>query len=476
MPEAAAIGNRWLVQVYEMQLAHPARRLAVGRNGAWRRLVLALWLGASATHCLTPVDCRATDSSCSPLLYALLSTSSVLTEPVIYTVGFKRISVGDTDWWIKKFDQNGVEDTTNWNKQIDGGSSQGDEAFSCAADSAGNLYVVGHRQDAAQGANWWIKKFSPDGIEDTTNWNKTFDGGSAGGDFAFDVQTDAANNVFVVGRRFQGPTAQDWWIKKYDANGTEDTAAWNITINGPANVTDEAHSVALAADGSVYVVGELEQSVTFQDTHMKKFSAAGLEDVVGWSKTVSGSSSVNDLATGVAVNSAGEVYVAGYQTEAGTSEDWFIRKYAADGTEIVGGWNKLFDGGAMAGQELLRALALDTSGNVFAGGRLNPTSTNDEWTIKKYDPAGVEDPAWNIAYNADISLMLDDVFSLATDARGALYAAGLCSLSTSGENFCVKKYNPDGSEDLANWNKIYDGGVGLNEWARGVCVFNKPLN
>ncbi len=448
----------------------------VARPLAWLRLILALLSAVSLAQCLASVDCRATDSTCSPLLYALLPGRATATVPVVYVVGFKRITAGNTDWWIKKFDQSGAEDTTNWDRQFDGGSSGNDEAASCAIDSTGNLYVVGHRQDPAQAANWWLKKFNADGVEDTSNWNKTFDGGNSNDDFAYDLRIDAANNVFVVGRRHQAATAQDWWIKKYDASGAEDTAAWNQFYDGPANVTDEARSVALAADGSVYVVGEFEVPGEFQNIHMKKFSASGLEDAAGWSKTLNGSQFVNDLATGVAVNAAGEVYVAGYQSEAATSEDWFIRKYSANGTEIVGGWNKLIDGGGAAGQELLRALALDASGNVFVGGRLNPTSANDEWTIKKFAGTGVEDPAWNIVFNADPGLYLDDVFSLATDAQGNLYAAGLCAFAGTGEDWCVKKYNTDGSEDLANWNKTYDGGIGLNEWARGVCVFNKPVN
>ena len=449
--------------------------------GLWARrigryVLLLLLVAPSLTSCLSLLDCRATDSTCSPLLYAALITRTIPTVPIIYAVGFRRITAGDTNWWIKKYDENGTEDTSAWDKTFDGGSNQADEAFSCSTDSSGNLYVIGVRFDPAQNENWWLKKFSPDGVEDTVNWNKTFDGGNNDSDFAYDVQVDRANNVFVVGRRYQGGSNQDWWIKKYDANGVEDTTAWNLSFDGPSTSTDEAQSVALSGDGSVYVVGEFEVPGEFQNIHMKKFSASGLEDAVGWSKTVNGSQFVNDLATGVAVNAAGEVYVAGYQAESSTNEDWFIRKYAADGTEIVGGWNKLIDGGTSASQELLRALALDTSGNVFVGGRLNPTNANEEWTIKKFAPTGVEDPAWNIIFNRDASSLLDDVFSLATDAQGNLYAAGLCASSTTGEDWCVKKYNTDGTEDTANWNKSYDGGISLNEWARGVCVFNKPVN
>jgi hypothetical protein len=42
----------------------------------------------------------------------------------VYVTGYGNDIVGDTtfyDWWIKKFDKNGVEDS-NWEKKIDGGS------------------------------------------------------------------------------------------------------------------------------------------------------------------------------------------------------------------------------------------------------------------------------------------------------------------------------------------------------------------
>ena len=65
------------------------------------------------------------------------------------------------DWWIKKFDINGNEDTTNWNKMFNGNGSD-DYAYSVAIDSNNNVYVVGHGYNLVSGSSghdWWIKKF-----------------------------------------------------------------------------------------------------------------------------------------------------------------------------------------------------------------------------------------------------------------------------------------------------------------------------
>ncbi len=111
---------------------------------------------------------------------------------------------------------------------------------------------------------------------------------------------------------------------------------------------------------------------------------------------------------------------------------------------------------------------------IYVVGFRRITAGNTDWWLKKFAATGVEDVAWNISFNADPANLLDDVFGLATDAGGNPYAVGLCSRTGTGEDWCIKKYSAAGAEDLANWNKAFDGGISLNEWARGVCIFNKP--
>ena len=63
------------------------------------------------------------------------------------------------DWWIKKFDANGNEDTINWNKKL---NSVYDYAYSIAIDINNNIYVAGcgvNLVNLSSGYDWWIKKF-----------------------------------------------------------------------------------------------------------------------------------------------------------------------------------------------------------------------------------------------------------------------------------------------------------------------------
>ena len=63
-----------------------------------------------------------------------------------------------------------------WPKTFDGGEGDGNDAITCSAeDSEGNLYFVGYGFELVNnhsGFDWWIKKFDKDGVEDTINWNK----------------------------------------------------------------------------------------------------------------------------------------------------------------------------------------------------------------------------------------------------------------------------------------------------------------
>jgi len=94
----------------------------------------------------------------------------------------------------------GIEDTTNWNKMFDNNGNY-DCALSVAIDSRGNVYVVGYSYNiinSTSGADWWIKKFDKNGVEDVANWNKVYDG-NGDWDFAKSVAIDSNDNVYIAG-------------------------------------------------------------------------------------------------------------------------------------------------------------------------------------------------------------------------------------------------------------------------------------
>lgn len=391
----------------------------------------------------------------------------------IYTVGFKRQTAGDTKWWIKKYDENGLEDTENWNKSFDGGNNLSDSAFACAVDTVGNVYVAGRNDSGGGNQNWWIKKYSETGVEDTTNWNKIFDGGNLSNDEAYSIKVDPSDQVWVVGRRHQSITLQDWWIKKFNSNGTEDTVNWNLTFDGPASVTDDAKDVFIDPQGNIYVVGEMETVSGAQDMWIKKFNSTGMEFTSNWNKSYDGGANQNDIFEHVIVDPTGNVFVSGTGRSPTNSEDWWLKKFDLNGNEDLTYWDKKIDGG-VASSDILRSMAMDSFGNLYFGGRFNAAGNNPEWSIKKYSSSGIEDTLhWNKRFNADSSNLLDDVFALAVDIKNNVYAAGLCQRTATGEDWCIKKYSSSGQEDTTNWNKVFDGGTNLNENAQGICIHNK---
>jgi len=133
------------------------------------------------------------------------------------------VSTG-VDWIIKKFSSDGSESAT-WNKAIDGGGDA--EAFAVAVDSEDNVYVVGYGinlHSATSGRDWWIKKFDSNGDEIISGWNKIIHGGHSNADAletAYGVAIDSGDNVYVVGTVVPSTGGNIWRIVKYAGDGTE---------------------------------------------------------------------------------------------------------------------------------------------------------------------------------------------------------------------------------------------------------------
>lgn len=398
-------------------------------------------------------------------------TPTVAQKISVYVAGTQRLSGTNSNWWIKKYDENGIEDTANWNKTFGGGTSFDDSPNAIAVDSGGNVYVVGYQSITTPNRNWWLKKFSADGVEDTANWNKTFDGGGNNNEEAFAVTVDGQDNVFVAGSRYNpGTTSTDWWLKKYSSSGVEDTVNWDKTINLQSGSTDEAFAVRVASDGSVYIAGAIIASTTFTDFTIKKFSSTGVEIVAGWPIVINGFDPSNDGVYALTLDSAGNAYSGGLLRNNVTFEDFALRRHSASGV-IDPAWTKNVDAGANQSGEKIRALVLDSAGNLYAGGKLIQAGPNDIWTIKKYDPSGSEVlTGWNKSFNADAGNLLDEVYGLAVDSKNNVYAAGACARAATSTDWCIKKYDSAGVEDTVNWNKIFDGGFSLSENATAIAV------
>ena len=144
--------------------------------------------------------------------------------------------------------------TKQWTKQL--GTEEYDEARGVAADSSGNVYVVGGTKGRLNGisnsgrTDAFMIKYNSSG---TRQWTKQL--GSASTDAANGVATDSSGNVYVAGVTYGGLDGNskgnsDLFVVKYNSSGTKE---WTKQLG--TEEYDEARGVATDSSGNVYLTG-----------------------------------------------------------------------------------------------------------------------------------------------------------------------------------------------------------------------------
>jgi hypothetical protein len=139
----------------------------------------------------------------------------------------------------------------------------------------------------------------------------------------------------------------------------------------------------------------------------------------------------NDIATALAADNSGNIYVAGQtsgslpgQTSLGGNSDAFVRKYDPKGNEL---WTRQFGTRELDSADIL---AVDNLNNVYVAGYMGLTSSGGTTIafVRKYNSSGQE--IWTHQFD-------DPAPALAVDHSGNIYVAG--------ETF-VYKCDPNGDE------------------------------
>ncbi|MDP2866456.1 MAG: hypothetical protein Q8O90_09450, partial [Elusimicrobiota bacterium] len=258
---------------------------------------------------------------------------------------------------------------------------------------------------------------------------------------------DVAGNTFIAYAAGNSGMMQGLALSKINQNGAvEWTSFYNSTST---NGRFSANNMALDAGGNIYVVGTafFEGSLTGEDAWLAKFNGAGARL---WDNIIVGPvAAANDQFTGMAIDSLGNVFAAGsLSAGAGKDIDMLIVKYSPAGALIS---SATFNEGPQAASPTeIRGLALDGSGNIYAGGYIslaNGTTTYDRDAvvvnlnsslvfISSHTFANANPPPANTE-------TFDGITGLAFDG-GFLYASGIKS-NISLPEFWAARLNP------SNW-------------------------
>ena len=291
------------------------------------------------------------------------------------------------------------------------------DPYGLAVDGAGNVYV-------ADTFNSTVRKITPAGVVTTlagvggSEGNVDGTGTSALFNEPASVTVDSATNVYVADQ-------YNDTIRVITPAGVVTTVAGVAVSAGSANGTgtearfDAPYAVATATNGDVYVADTDNSTIRKINTAGVASTIAGLAGNNG-SADGAGSEARFNNPRGVAVDSAGNVYVADYASST-------IRKVTPAGvvTTLAGlaGFNASNDGTGNAARFYYPyGVAVDNSGNIYVGDYANNT-------IRKVTPAGVVTTLAGTAgkYGTNDGIGTEAQFSgpegLAVDSAGNVYVA-----------------------------------------------------
>ncbi len=311
-----------------------------------------------------------------------------------------------------------------------------------AAGPDGHVVVTGPAWGGDNGLRWATFKY--DASTGHTLWGPVyFDTGSGGSQNPYQVQTDAANNVFVAGYRETETDGGLAVVKYAAATGASLWVSPIVTGFYPAGV-------ALDAAGDVFVVAEYYTGTEY-DAALVKLSGATGQVIWG---PISFGVGPQALVANLAVDASGNVVVAGssYDPNEGT-QDWFTFKAAGSNGATL--WGPVLYEGVF---QTPSRMALDPSGNPILTG----TANSQLMTIKYSGVTGAT--LWGPVFYAAPADSAGG-FWIAVNAAGDAVVTGYSYKEVGGvfdTDIVTIKYS--GATGSTLWGPVlFDGAAGLDD-------------
>jgi uncharacterized delta-60 repeat protein len=355
----------------------------------------------------------------------------------VYVTGYAGSSVTENDYATLKYDADG---TLLWNVTYNGPGNYDDKAYAITIDSSGNVYVTG------QSFNGSGSRYDYSTIKYDSNgnqlWVAAYGGSGNYDDRANAIAVDGSGNVYVTGYSPGAGTTYDYATIKYDTDGNQ---LWVSRYNGPANNEDAARAIAVDSFGDVYVTGGSYGSPGNYDYATIKYN--GTDGTQLWVSRYNGPGNNWDQALAIALDPSANVYVTGKSQGPGTSQDYATLKYDTDGSQQ---WVARYNG-PVSGPDEAYSIAVDSSGNVYVAGISRGSPGNDDYATVKYDSSGTQQ--WVERYNGPGNSS-DSAKSIALGPSANIYVAGYSIGSSTGYDFAAINYDTDGN---LTWEARYNG-------------------
>jgi len=220
---------------------------------------------------------------------------------------------------------------------------------------------------------------------------------------------------------------------------------WVARYNGPGNGWDGGNAIAVDDAGNIYVAGSSNGVGSLYDYAIIKYNPSGAEQ---WVARYNGPGNGSDEANAITVDHSGNIFVTGHSEGGpGTGADYATIKYNSSGVEQ---WVARYNGsGNMA--DGAGGICIDNSGNVYVTGFSVGSGTESDYALVKYDSSGVEQ--WVARYNGPDN-DYDRSIAIVLDHAGNIFITGTSRGSATDDDYVTVKYDSSGVEQ---WVARYNG-------------------
>ena len=371
-----------------------------------------------------------------------------------YAAGYTFHEDDRRDILLVSFDLNG---DTLCRYRYNGSNDDDDELSAVGIDASGYVYAAGYTKSIDQKSDFFTMKWDPATCD--TVWTRKYNGAVSQADRIEDMVVDPAGFVYVTGRSDTDLNDtldnNDIVTIKYDANGNQ---LWLRSYNGTGNLRDEPSRIIFDNSGNILVTGRAE-NIQNDDFIVLKYDPSTGNPVWASPALYNGPFANDDRALDITVNSANEIFVAGYsQTGQGSSpDDAAIVKFDVNGN-FAGFFG--YDGLGTGNDQAIN-LTHDASDNIIATFRTDvdpdPILANYNILTIKFDSnlnqVWTSPPEYNSPVNGD-----DIPIDLAVNSSGDVFVVGASEADTIAarvnRNWVIIRYTPAGTQ---SWVTTVDG-------------------
>jgi uncharacterized delta-60 repeat protein len=324
---------------------------------------------------------------------------------------------------------------------------------SLAIQSNGKILLGGYCYNNSSGnRNFCIARFNSNGTLDTSNFSYPYgyilQPIGLSGDYGQSLAIQPDGKILLGGKCYNRSNS-DFCIARFNSNGTLDTSFGSSgrIIEPIGSSDDEGYSLAIQPDGKILLGGYCYNGSDY-DFCIARFNSNGtLDTTFGFSgKVIQPIGSFGDYGQSLAIQSNGKILLGGY-CKIGSNDDFCIARFNSDGTlDTTFGFSGKVIQPIGSSNDFGRSLVIQPDGKILLGGYCA-----GDFCIARFDSNGTLDTSFGSSGKViqPIGSSDDAGQSLAIQPDGKILLGGYCFINTSNYDFCIARFNFDGTLDTS---------------------------